>query len=69
MAIWLRGLVVFGLSGAISAQAIASETQTYVYDELGRLVSVTHSGTINSSLKATYCHDAAGNRTQYKWKY
>lgn len=49
-----------------NGQAQASETQTYVYDELGRLISVTHSGTINSSLKASYCLDAAGNRTQYK---
>lgn len=54
------GFAVVG--GAVQA----SETQNYVYDELGRLVSVTHSGTINSSLKTTYCHDAASNRTQYK---
>jgi Calx-beta domain len=44
----------------------ASETQTYTYDELGRLVSVAHSGTINSTLKTTYCYDPASNRTQYK---
>lgn len=49
-----------------SRQALASETQTYAYDELGRLVSVTHSGTINSTLKTTYCYDPASNRTQYK---
>lgn len=65
MAIRLRGLIV-SLAIALSSPAWSGETQTYVYDELGRLVSVTHSGTVNSNLKATYCHDAAGNRTQYK---
>lgn len=62
-----RSVVLAVLCAAVASnQAHASETQTYVYDELGRLVSVTHSGTINSSLKTTYCHDAASNRTQYK---
>ena len=62
-----RSVVLAVLCAAIASnQAHASETQTYVYDELGRLVSVTHSGTINGSLKTTYCHDAASNRTQYK---
>ena len=62
-----RRLVLAVICAAVASnQALASETQNYVYDELGRLVSVTHSGTINSSLKTTYCHDAASNRTQYK---
>lgn len=63
-----RGNLALALLGVAltSEQALASETQTYVYDELGRLVSVTHSGTINSTLKTTYCYDPASNRTQYK---
>lgn len=62
-----RSVVLAILCAAVASnQGLASETQTYVYDELGRLVSVTHSGTINSSLKTTYCYDPASNRTQYK---
>lgn len=63
-----RRKLILGLlcAAAVNSQVQASETQTYVYDELGRLVSVTHAGTINNGLKASYCHDAASNRTQYK---
>lgn len=43
-----------------------SETQTYVYDELGRLVTVGSSGTVNNNQRHSICYDSAGNRTQYK---
>lgn len=64
----VRRKLILGLLGAVatSGSLQASETQTYVYDELGRLVSVTHTGTVNNGLKTSYCHDAASNRAQYK---
>ena len=51
---------------AASNLARASETQSYAYDELGRLVAVTSSGTINNGQKHSICYDPAGNRTEYK---
>lgn len=41
----------------------ASETTTYSYDALGRLVSSVHSGTVNNGLTTTTTFDAASNRT------
>lgn len=46
--------------------ARASETQTYTYDALGRLVAVGSTGTINNGQKHSICYDPAGNRTEYK---
>jgi hypothetical protein len=57
-------LVVSGL--AVAKSAFASETQSYVYDALGRLVSVQSSGTINAGQAHSLCYDPAGNRTIYK---
>jgi hypothetical protein len=42
--------------------ALASETVTYAYDELGRLVKVAHSGAVNNGLSACYAYDKADNR-------
>jgi len=39
-----------------------AETTIYSYDELGRLLSVGHSGGVNNGLATTYTFDAAGNR-------
>jgi hypothetical protein len=47
----------------IAAPAFASETITYVYDAKGRLVTVSHSGTANSGVSASYGYDNADNRT------
>ena len=44
-----------------ASSAFASDTTTYTYDELGRLRTVTVSGTQGSV--QTYDYDAAGNRT------
>lgn len=41
----------------------AGETITYSYDALGRLVSTTHSGSVNNGLQSRYVHDKADNRT------
>lgn len=46
--------------------AVGSETQTYTYDELGRLKAVQYSGALNNGAAHSLCYDPAGNRTQYK---
>ena len=66
MAISLRLVALLAMSAALAGRALATETQTYTYDELGRLIAVTSSGTINNNQKHSICYDAAGNRTQYK---
>lgn len=66
MEISFRLAALLTMSAVLAGRALATETQTYIYDELGRLIAVTHSGTINNGLKASYCHDPASNRTKYK---
>ena len=51
---------------ALNGSGKASETQTYSYDALGRLVAVQYSGSANNGRAHSLCYDAAGNRTQYK---
>ena len=51
---------------ALMANAWAGETQTYKYDELGRLKSVQYSGTVNNGQAHSTCFDPAGNRTVYR---
>jgi len=48
------------------AAAQAGETQTYTYDELGRLTAVQYSGTVNNGQAHSLCYVPAGNRTKYK---
>jgi hypothetical protein len=43
--------------------AFAGETITYSYDALGRLVKVSHSGTVNNGTTACYAYDKADNRS------
>lgn len=43
--------------------AMASETVTYKYDALGRLVQVSRAGTVNNGITAAYTYDKADNRT------
>lgn len=57
-------LIASGLT--IARSALASETQSYAYDALGRLVSVQYSGSINAGQAHSLCYDPAGNRTIYK---
>lgn len=50
---------------ATFSPARASETITYTYDALGRLVTVNHGATgPNAGVSSTYSYDAADNRTQ-----
>ena len=56
-------MVVLILAAAMPAAANASETTTYAYDALGRVVTVAHSGSVNNGLQAQYTYDPADNRT------
>jgi YD repeat-containing protein len=42
-----------------------SETTTYTYDALGRLVTSTRSGGPSSGVNMATCFDRAGNRLRY----
>lgn len=53
-----------GIGLVLADSAQATETKTYAYDALGRLVSVISTGTLNDDESRTYCYDAAGNRTE-----
>jgi YD repeat-containing protein len=46
----------------IGAAAYAAETITYSYDARGRLVKVTHTGSINNNVVTNYTYDKADNR-------
>jgi hypothetical protein len=50
-------------AGTLIGPAWANETVTYTYDALGRLTQVSHAGTVNNGLQASYIYDAADNRT------
>jgi YD repeat-containing protein len=50
------------LIASLSAPAWATETITYTYDALGRLVTVVHSGTVNNNMQTVYATDPADNR-------
>jgi len=54
------------LALGLSSVAHATETVTYTYDALGRLVVGSSTGTVNNGQARSYCYDAAGNRTQIR---
>jgi hypothetical protein len=56
-------VVAAALLAALSSPAWASETITYTYDALGRLVKVVHTGTVNNNQQTVYTNDPADNRT------
>jgi hypothetical protein len=49
--------------GFAATPSLATETITYTYDALGRLVAVVHSGTVNNGQQTVYAIDPADNRT------
>jgi hypothetical protein len=57
-----RATVAVALAGA-SQGASASETISYTYDALGRVVQVSRTGTVNNGVTANYSYDRADNRT------
>jgi len=50
------------LAAVATGVAGASETINYTYDAKGRLVKVTHSGTVNNNVVSNYSFDKADNR-------
>jgi YD repeat-containing protein len=61
---------VYYLGTAIALLSVsaanAAETITYKYDALGRLITKSTAGSVNTGKKVTVCYDAAGNRKVYK---
>ena len=55
-----------GMALLVPTPGTASETQTFSYDELGRLKAVQYSGTVSNGQAHSLCYDPAGNRTKYK---
>jgi YD repeat-containing protein len=62
-----RNLVALILTAAaiaaVPALAIATETITYTYDNQGRVVQVSRTGTVNNGVVTNYSYDRADNRT------
>jgi RHS Repeat len=50
---------------ALAGAAEASETTTYAYDALGRLVATSSTGTVNNGVATGIAYDPAGNRSSY----
>lgn len=59
----MRALIAILIIMILGPAAYASETITYQYDARGRLIQVTHNGTVNNGANANYCYDRAENRT------
>jgi hypothetical protein len=51
------------LTAVAIARAQASETLNYSYDARGRLIRVTHNGSVNANVVTNYVYDKADNRT------
>src|SRR5436309_8189046 len=59
--LFVRAIATLAITFA-SWPSIANETQTYSYDARGRLVKVSHTGTVNNGNNACYAYDRADNR-------
>jgi hypothetical protein len=57
------GILLCLAGGAFPASA--TETVTYTYDALGRLVKAQNSGTVNNNRVRSFCYDKAGNRIEF----
>ncbi|MGH6615198.1 hypothetical protein [Sphingomonas sp.] len=60
----LAGVACLALVGG-AAGALAQETTTYSYDDLGRLTGSVLSGGPNANRQTGTCFDPAGNRVRY----
>jgi YD repeat-containing protein len=58
----MRAFITLFVLILIGAAAYAAETITYTYDARGRLVKVTHTGTVNNNVVTNYTYDKADNR-------
>lgn len=59
----MRAIIAILVLMLLGAAAYAAETITYTYDTRGRLVKVSHSGSINNNVVTNYSYDKADNRT------
>jgi len=60
----MRKILLFALlTASVAGAAQAAETVTYSYDALGRLIMVSHAGTVNNGQQTSYTYDSADNRT------
>lgn len=50
---------------ALPSAVTATETTTFTYDALGRLVGAARSGTVNNGVTTSTAYDAASNRASY----
>lgn len=62
----LRIAALLATTTLCAAVAFAGETITYSYDDLGRLVRSSYSGTVNDNQIHTTCFDENDNRTRYR---
>lgn len=58
----MRAFIALLILIIMGAAAYAAETITYTYDARGRLVKVSHSGTVNNNVVTNYTYDKADNR-------
>ena len=58
-------VVAIGMVAAISP-SFASETISYSYDALGRLVKVVHAGSVNNNMQTVYVNDPAGACQEFR---
>ena len=59
----MRRTVLLLAATALAGAAMAAETITYSYDARGRLVTVSHAGSVNAGITTSYTIDKADNRT------
>jgi YD repeat-containing protein len=58
----MRALIAILVLLGLAAAAYAAETITYSYDARGRLIQVSHSGSVNNNVVTNYSYDKADNR-------
>jgi hypothetical protein len=59
------GLFLAASAIAMSSAVEAGETVSYSYDELGRLISASSTGSVNNGVATSLSYDPAGNRLNY----
>lgn len=63
------GAMAMGLAVCATSLAtppLGNETINYSYDARGRLINVTHTGSVNNNIVSNYTYDKADNRTNVK---
>lgn len=58
----MRAFVAFIVLIVLGVAAYADEIISYTYDARGRLVRVSHSGSVNNNVVTNYVYEKADNR-------